>query len=343
MSTTALAVVETMTGAELFQPGAIDPILNRIKAEVRAIPIDISTDAGRKSVASLAYKVAKSKTFIDGVRKQLVEGEKKRLKLIDQEGARIWDELEALQKEVRQPLTDWENAEKSRVAAHESALAELVEAGDYTLSNWQTLPLDAMRERLAEVTASSYDWQEFLGRAKAAVVTTVAQIKDAIARREKMDAEREELARLREEQAKREQQEREERIAREAKEAAEAAAKRVAEEAARAAEVERQRIEREKFEAEARVKAAEARAEAAAAQAERDKAAAIVAERRRVEAEAQRVAAEADARERNKAHAAKINREVRDAFVAHGLSEECAVAAVKAIAMNAIPHTKISY
>jgi colicin import membrane protein len=62
---TALAVIETMTPAKLFEPGTIDPLIERIKTEVRSVAIDTSTGSGRKACASLAFKVARSKTFID--------------------------------------------------------------------------------------------------------------------------------------------------------------------------------------------------------------------------------------------------------------------------------------
>jgi hypothetical protein len=91
---TALVNVEAMTAVEIFRPGAIDPLLGAIKEEVRqqASKLDISTEPNRKAIASLAFKVAKSKTFIDGQRKSLVADEKKRLAAIDAEGRRIWDE-----------------------------------------------------------------------------------------------------------------------------------------------------------------------------------------------------------------------------------------------------------
>ena len=64
---TALATIENKPATELFKPGAIDPILDAIRAEVRreAACLDISTEANRKAIASLAFKVAKSKTFVD--------------------------------------------------------------------------------------------------------------------------------------------------------------------------------------------------------------------------------------------------------------------------------------
>lgn len=288
---TALAVIETINALDFFKSGAHTDILARLKTEVRekAKGLDISISKDREEMRSLAAKVSKTKNGLDKAGKELVEDEKKRLKLIDKERDIVWDELQDLQDEVRQPLTDWENAEKDRVAKHEAALAELVQAGVYTEQNWQTLPIDAMKDRLAEIMASKIDWEEFLGRAKAAVVVTVGQIKSAIQKRETLESERAELERLRAEQAKRDQQEREERIAREAKEAAEAAARLREEERAREAEAERQRIEAEKHEAEARAKQAEALRVAAEEKGKRDAEEAL----ERLKAEQERAAEQA--------------------------------------------------
>lgn len=375
---TELVRIETITAVELFKPGTIDPLLKAIKDQVRAeaSKLDIATEENRKAIASLAFKVAKSKTFIDGQRRALVAEEKARLKAIDQEGARIWDELEELQREIRKPLTDWENAEKARVARHEANLNELIEAGTYTSQNWQNLPLETMRERLKEITSAEIDWQEFHSRAVVAVVATVAQIKEAITKREKFEADQAELARLRAEAILREQREREERIAAEAKAQAEAEAKRRQEAAALAAQKELERIENERYEAEARAKEAETRrleseakakqeakeaaerAEAAKAEAERaakareaqllaqaeaSKQAAIEAERKRAQAEEETAKKLAEERERNKAHVAKINREIRDALVETGMEQYQAEAVIKAIVSGRVPHTKITY
>ena len=377
--TTELARIESITPAELFKPGTLDPILERIRAEVRreAACLDISTEANRKAIASLAYKVKKSKTFVDGQRVKLVSDEKARLKIIDREGGRLWDAFEELEKEVRKPLTDWENAEKERVANHEAALKELVDAGAVCELNWNNpgWNVGMAHSRLAAIMASTYDWQEFHSRAVATVTATIRQIKDAIAKREKYDAEQEELTRLRAEQAKRDQEAREAQIAKEATERAEWEAKRREEAAATAAQAAQERVEREKAEAEARAKQAEAQraqleqqakaqAEAAAQSAARAAKEAAERQERAVVAERQRAAAdiaeatrkeeEAQAkREASKRHVAKINREVRDALMEHSkfadfgpaakLSKEQAQEIVQVVAQGLIPHLTISY
>ena len=350
---TSLAIIETMTGAELFKPGTIDPILDKITAEVRATPRDMSTEAGRKAIASLAFKVAKSKTFIDALGKAEVEADKQRIKLIDRERSRVWDKFEALQKEVRQPLTEWENTEKARVDGHERELSAIADLGVIR----ERISVEACGQRILSLDALFVrDWQEFSVRARAAHQQAYLALVDAKVEARRLEDEQEELARLRAEQAMREQREREERIAREAVER-----ERVKQ------EEERRKVETARFEAEARAKQIEAAAVAAKEKAERDaveaearraheaaeaearaeraKDAAVEAERARQDGERKRLVAEAEAREQNRAHAAKINREVVAALMQHGfqMSEAQASEVVRAIAKGLIPNTRIIY
>lgn len=350
----SLVLVESLTAVQLFEPTVINPILEKIKQEARSIPVDISTEKGRKAVASLAYKIARTKTFIDSQRVALVADEKKRLAVIDSEGKRIRDELDALKDEVRKPLTDWEESEKQRVASHEHRLSEIVQRGVFTQQNWQTMPIDSMRELLLELENDKSDWQEFSMRAKSAIVEASACIKDSIAKREQYDAEQMELERLRREQQEREQKEREQRIAKEAADrarlAAEAEARREREhaeaEARRREEAERsakERAIREKQQAEAAAALAEERRKEAVARAEREAQDAIQRERERIE-RVQREAKEAEARrEADRKHRASVNREAMKAFVSGGMSESIAKKAVELIAKGSIPNVKISY
>jgi hypothetical protein len=370
--TTALAVVERVeetAAVQIFTPGFIDPLLDKIKAFAReeAKKLDISRDKDRKAIASLAHKLAKVKTGIDDKRKELVSGEKRRLAKIDAEGSRIWDELAALQKEVRQPLTDWENAEKERIAQHEAAIAEIEASGPHALQNWQTLPLEAMRDRIREIEreSSSTDWQEFKNRAEFAALSAIRQTEEAITKREKHDAEQAELARLRAEAVAREQQEREERIASEAKEQAEREAREREEKAQREAlareEAEREAKEkaiRDKQAAEAAAAKAEADRLAAIEKAERDAEEARIAADRKAKEEAEaavqrereRVAAAAKAeaeaqakREADKAHRTKVNREAMQVFISNGFDEESAKSIITLIAQGKVPHVRIEY
>lgn len=301
----ALALVETVTAVEVFSENGLDPILERIEKEARSTALDISTPKGRKEIASLAAKIAKSKTALDKLGKDLVAGWKDQAKKVDIERARAWDRLESLQKEIRQPLTEWENRDKERVATLEAALVEIAEAARHTEANWQTLPLPAMNDRLKEMLSDKTDWHEFSVKAKQAIEAATDAIASAILKRQRHDADQAELARHRKEEEERKQREHEERLKAEAAEkarkeaeekarkAAEAEAARVAADKAKA-EQERLRIQREKEAAEAKARRDAEEAAAREAKVNREKS---EAEARAAQAEKDRIAAEKKAKE----------------------------------------------
>lgn len=370
---TEVAILGTVTAVAVFgTPGGVDAILDKIKAQALATDTDISTQAGRQAVASLAYKIARSKTALDAMGKELGEDNYRRWKAITAERARVVEELDALRDQVRKPLTDWENAEKARVAAHEAALDAICEApGFYEAENAAA----DYRQRLAYLEAyPPRDWQEFLKRASDALANEIAKTKVALAAAEKREAEAAEAARIAHEKAEQERREREALIAENARREAEAKAKREAEAearriaaetsakeraAAKAAEAERARIERERQEADRRAEEAEAARLAAAAKAQADmeraaaeaeiarkKAAedAAAAERKRIADAQAKDAAETAAREANRRHRAQIHNEVlADLVIATEISEAAARAVITAIVAGKVRHTKVSY
>src|SRR3546814_1319807 len=56
--------------------GAIDKYLDMVRAEIDGFSGDVQTKKGRDAIASIAYKVAKSKTYLDGVGKELTDSAK---------------------------------------------------------------------------------------------------------------------------------------------------------------------------------------------------------------------------------------------------------------------------
>ena len=352
---TDLIVLEKLTPAVIFAPGGVDAILEKIKTEVKSQTTDISTKGGREAVASLAYKVARSKTALDKMGKDLGDANYKAWKAITAERAKIEKQLDDLRDEVRKPLTDWENAEKDRIACHENALLSI-----QSLTTFDSPPTsDDIRRRLdALITARPRDWQEFAKRAADMEMSVTAALNGMHQEAVRREAEIAELERLRAEEAQRQQKARDDRIAAEAAEKArveaEQKAAREAEVAARAAEVERQRIEQEKSAAVAAAAQADAARKAAIAKAEQDakdaaeaaekaRAAAIEAERERVAIEAARAAADAKRREEDKAYRGKIHREALGGLLAIQVPEDVAKAIIVAIATGQVPHVLIEY
>lgn len=378
---TDLVVINKFSPLAIFSGGGADPLLEAIKKRVAEMPQDISTQAGRELIRSGAYEIARTKTTIDKLRVALVTDEKARLKKIDAEGGRIWDELEALRKDYRAPLTNWEKAEEERVAGHEAALTEL---SQQIALDGGTSPSEIERRiaRAIEI-GKSRNWEEFATRARNIHEEAYDILVKKLEASKRREAEAAELERLRQEEAARKQREHEERIAAEAaakaKADAEEAARKAAEvEAARVkaeqerAEQERQRIQqakeesdRQAVESEARAKKSEedrvaaiAKAEAdkkaaaeaaelariaAAEQAKRDAEAAAKAERERIEAEQRKEQEAAAAREADKKHKGKINSEALAGLLAAGLSPESAKAAIEAIVKGQVPNVKINY
>lgn len=343
-----------------FDREKVDDFLKKLREQEMSVIGDISTERGRKDIVSRAYRIARIKTEVDSKGAAVKEDAAKIVKAVDEERRRIKGELEALQHEVRAPLTEWENAHKARIAAHEAAIVRI---SDLATMNGNE-DADTLNRRRADALTIFEDsaWEEFANRAKLAFKTTHDALSEAHARRVKHDAEQAELAELRRKQAEEEQKDRDTRIA------AEAAAKAKDDAEAKAAddakaETDRQAAilaeEKERAEkAEADLAAAKTALIAAEKKAADDKIAAEAEAKRREEAAAQSerdlqaaaLKAEQDAqakREANKAHKAKIHNEIKDALQAvvdGGVNGADPMKdMIIAIAQGKIPHVKISY
>jgi hypothetical protein len=109
---TELENIEKMSPVKLFKPKAIGILLKAIEVEVNAFVPDVETPDGRKQITSLAYKVARSKTAIDNLGKDFVAAKKAETAEIDAVRKTSREFLDDLKATVRQPLTDWEGADR---------------------------------------------------------------------------------------------------------------------------------------------------------------------------------------------------------------------------------------
>ena len=361
---TDLIEIPKANALEVFSADqGLAPYMAKIRAEIDAFVPDVTTKRGRDAIASIAHKVARSKTALDGVGKDLVAELKELPKKIDASRKAMRDTLDAWKDEVRAPLSAWEQAEEARQQRHQQGIEW------FRLRADENHGLDAteLRGNIASVQARAVDasWEEFEAEAHRIKARALDALTQALVAREKADAEQAELARLRAVEAAREQKEREERIAREAAEQAqreaearaqaerEASARREADARAAAetarlnAELAEQRRVAAEKQAEIDRHAAEERAHVAATQAEqRQKEAAeqaAAAERQRIADEQAAAAAAAAKREADLEHKAGINRAALAAFVAGGMPEECAKLAVTLIAKRVIPAVTITY
>jgi hypothetical protein len=347
------------TGTELALPAAtdlldafrapdhLDSLIGRIESEARSQVIDLSTAKGRAACASLAFKIAKSKTALDSAGKALNEQARAHINKVDAERRRAWDRLEKLQAEIRAPLTEWESAEKARVDAIKARIERLRTAHE-SVTHGTAEQIGALLARV-EVTAIDDTWAEFTADAARFKDQAIATLRNMHAIAAEREAQAAELARLRAEADARAEADRK-RAEAEAAEQSRLAAEKA--EADRAAWIEREKQEA----AAAAAKEAEAHAKAAAEQAAKeaaDREARLLAElkaeqdrtERAAQAERDRMAAEAKAeadamakRKADTAHRARIQAAIAEALEAYMAMGAMGVA--DAIIGGAIPHVK---
>lgn len=328
-----LVVIEKKNAMAVFTNNdQLDPLIEAIEKEARSLVPDVTTKKGRDAIASMAHKVARSKTYIDNAGKDLVAELKALPKQIDESRRVVRERLDALKDEVRRPLTEWE-AEQERIKAEEAMNALHVEA----------LAMNEEFDRQLAARIESYH--------------EMALLMDKDIDRERADkaaeAERQRIAR--EEEIKRQAEEKAKR------EAAEKAQREIDAAAAREREaiLAKERAERERIETQQR---AEREQREAAERAEREKQAAVEAERRKAQEEADRIRREAEQREQSRLaeekrkadeqarreadvkHRKAVGVEVVKALMANtSLTRDQAIEVLTAVKDGRIPHTGISY
>lgn len=193
--------------AVFTEPGRIDPILDDIAIQARAIVADVSTKKGIETIRKNAANVAKSKAFIEKHGKFLADRQKEIPKLIDATRRRAKDFLDALQDEVRKPLTDLENAEKARVSALQERLSILRKLSGITVGA-DSHAIEANLQSAMDTVIDS-SWDEYEDEASEVKDQTVRDLGYSL-------QEKKEFERLKKEEEIRIEQEREEEKARQA-------------------------------------------------------------------------------------------------------------------------------
>ncbi len=340
--------------AVLLQPEQFDKFYEDIRAEVSRHVPDTSTAKGRGEISSLAYKVARTKTFLDDTGKRLNEDARSQINKVDASRREMREKLDALKTEVRRPLDEWEAQEHARQATIVSRIDAIRQAGFISPEDTSA----SVEQRLRDISKEVIDPTVFIdetGIAKNTLQIAMRSLGNAHTRLFKEEADRAELERLRAEKAERDQQDAERREAE--RMAAEKAAreKAEAERKARAEAEERQRVE--KAAEDARL-GAERKAAAEKRDAEIAYAAALKreqAERERIEREhreaeqcriavAQQAAAEQAKRDADKKHRAVVMGAAKAALITAGdISEDAAKKIVLAIVAGEIPQVSLRF
>ncbi|HBV3940624.1 TPA: hypothetical protein MDV99_005418 [Klebsiella pneumoniae] len=317
-----LVVIEKKNAMAVFTNNdQLDPLIEAIEKEARSLVPDVTTKKGRDAIASMAHKVARSKTYIDNAGKDLVAELKALPKQIDESRRVVRERLDALKDEVRRPLTEWE-AEQERIKAEEAMNALHVEAL-------------AMNEEFDRQLAARIESDHEMALLMNDAFDREQAEKKAEAERQRI-AREEEIKRLAEEKAKRE--------------AAEQAQREIDAAAAREREaiLAKERAEREQREAAERAereKQAAIEAERRKAQEEADRIRREAEQREQARlAEEKRKADEQARREADVKHRKAVGTEIVKALLANtSLTRDQAIEVLTAVKDGRIPHTGISY
>ncbi|WP_175891792.1 hypothetical protein [Klebsiella pneumoniae] len=317
-----LVVIEKKNAMAVFTNNdQLDPLIEAIEKEARSLVPDVTTKKGRDAIASMAHKVARSKTYIDNAGKDLVAELNALPKQIDESRRVVRERLDALKDEVRRPLTEWE-AEQERIKAEEAMNALHAEAL-------------VMNENIDLQRAVQFEVDHEMALLMNDAFDREQAEKKAEAERQRI-AREEEIKRLAEEKAKRE--------------AAEQAQREIDAAAAREREaiLAKERAEREQREAAERAereKQAAVEAERRKAQEEADRIRREAEQREQARlAEEKRKADEQARREADVKHRKAVGTEIVKALLANtSLTRDQAIEVLTAVKDGRIPHTGISY
>ena len=331
----------------------IDSTIAKIREEAKYLPTDMAVRKNREEVASFAYKVARSKAAVDKAGATLKAEYAEIPKKIDANRRVYKEAFESLQAEVRQPLTEWEQAEKERVQRHEQRielLKQKTDLGDEVFSVSICNAIDMLNDLIIDEA-----WEEYESEAHRVKASAIASLTAQLEKRRKYEAEQAELEQLRKAAAEQAQKDREAQIARDAAESAR-------KEAEQAAKAEREKAERDRIAAEMAAEQAkrdlefseqrriaqenQAKLDAIAAEqrAEEQAEAARQAEIDRQAAEAMRIEGERLKREADTEHKGAINRQALADLVEHAdITEEQAKLVIKCIVKGLIANVVINY
>lgn len=354
-----LVVLEEKNVAAVFQEKGSDPIIAGLKKKLDEFQPDITTKKGRDEIKSFSRKFSTSKVLLDNHGKALTDEYTVKVGVINAERKKLRDTCDEFRDAARQPLTDYENAEKKRVEMLEARVEEISNYGEITFHNYQLS--SEVKVALDKLNAIVVDesFEEYELAATKAKQSALNQLEAKFIVLQNTEKEAAETERLEKERLEKEQREREDKIAKEAAETAtreaEETAKEEAEEKERKdkeekdkleketlqAKLDKEQAEREKWEAEDK---AERDKKEAAERAEKDKVAAVKYEQDRL-LRLKQIEDEAETkRQANKKHRKKINNEAKESLrTVLACSEEEAEKIIVIIAKGQISNISINY
>jgi septal ring factor EnvC (AmiA/AmiB activator) len=319
-------------------------ILSKIKEEISRFSADAETKEGREEIRSFARKIASFKIEIDSIGKSLTEDIKKKCKLVDASRKEVWDELERLQRYIRDPLTAFEAKENERIDKFKQTSEMLRNVLIVQIIGSEHLA--SMKVAIESIECGE-SWLEFRENIAELKNNALIYINTKIVEFERIEKERAELEVLRKEKEERDLKEAQEKQRKEIEERAKIEAELKVAKDIENARLQKELAERKQKELEERIERertnAELREKAALEKAEKEKLTAIEEEKKRQELEAKKIADEEARRNADIEHKRIINTAALKLFIENDISEEIAKKVLTLIISGKINNVKIIY
>lgn len=160
----------TVTATSVYaSPHSVDAIIAEVEREALAAAHGLTTEqaGGRAKIKSVAHRVARTKTALDDLGKELVADWKAKSAAVDTQRRRIREALDAIKDAVRRPLTEWEIEEEGRqmrislkLQGLRNLLVPATASSETIAAKLQTAratAIDGFEERTAEATQLQAD------------------------------------------------------------------------------------------------------------------------------------------------------------------------------------------
>lgn len=304
---------------------AYDPIrgeLAALKERNDSLVFDYASPAGNKEARSHVYKLRRSKTAVEEVRKKEKASSLEYGRKVDAEANMIERQINEMIDVHQKPLDEIERKEVQRVTELEKRIANIARFKE--CKGHSSAEIQAALSELGGMAIDN-SFQEYEVMALMTMEEALQAQKSEFPIAVKREADAAELEVLRKKNAEREQKDRDERLQQEAAEKARAEVEAKAKEEVAAAEK----------------KAADSKA--AEERALREAAEAVEKEQLRVKREADEKARIDAAREADKKHQSTIHKAIFAAFEEVGINDALSARIIAAIRDQKIPHIKIIY
>lgn len=163
-------------------------LINEIEKKAFAAGQDATTDDGREIIRSTAYKIARSRTFLDGLGKNVVKKEKERVAKANDTRKKIGEETIKIQTNYRKPLTDYEEEQKRKDAEDKEREKKKIEGRIKQLQEYRcVLPYGEIANMTDE------EFEEVLEREKKADENRKAEADRIKKEKEDLEAQKDEI------------------------------------------------------------------------------------------------------------------------------------------------------